>query len=526
MTTYRRPGTYVEEVVLAQSIEAQGLESSVGAFVGAALRGPITAPAFVGSWTDFTRRFGGFRSADGATTYRLALAVYQFFANGGRGAYIQRVCGTGHNQATATFQDSAAQDVLTSKAIDPGDWAVGQLYVQVTDVIGTGAAGATVDNDVFSIVVYSGGTGAGFVVERWTDLTMNPADARYALDVVNGSSSWITLVRPTATGTKPPVSNTTPVALAKPVGITATLDGAAIGQTDLTGAADKFDTITSNLIFNIPDAYTLGDTISANVANAYILKAEARGDAFVVIDVPATSESTAAGAQTWGTTLNASANAAIYFPSIKILNPVSGAAGRLLTVAPGGAVVGLYHATDASRGVFKSPAGTQASLNNVVDVALRLTPAQLDSLNTGVKPLNAIKPVPGAGVCVMAARTLAGTRSNRYVAARRTLLSVKKAMTQATEFAVLENNDYRLWEQVRTVCSTYLNGLWQAGGLKGQTPDTAFYVKCDATNNTAQSVNDGVLNVEIGVALQTPAEFVVIRIGQFDGGTSVVEQNA
>ena len=106
------------------------------------------------------------------------------------------------------------------------------------------------------------------------------------------------------------------------------------------------------------------------------------------------------------------------------------------------------------------------------------------------------------------------------------MLAVKKSLKEATAFAVLENNDYRLWEQVRTACSTYLNGLWQAGGLKGADPSQAFYVKCDATNNTAQSVNDGVLNIEVGVALQTPAEFVVIRIGQFDGGTTVVEQNA
>ena len=528
-SSYRRPGVYVEEVTLPQNVAALGQEAALGAFAGAALRGPVDKPVFVGSWTDFTRRFGSFRSADGSSTYRLALAVYSFFSNGGRGAYVQRVVGTGADNATVTVKDavSSGQDVLTVNAIDPGDWAVGNLYVQVSDVNGTGVAGASADGDTFTLTVYSGGTGVGYIVERWTDLSLAAGSPRYALDVINGNSAYISVERPGGvTGTKPPVENDVAVALAKPGGVTASLDGAALAAGDLTAAADLFDIVPNNLIFNVPDAYNLGDSDSATVQNAFIVKAEERGDSFVIVDVPASSESTTAGAQTWVLTVTGSANAAVYFPSIKIVNPIPGAAGRLVTVAPGGAVAGIYHRTDASRGVFRTPGGIGVGVvQNAVDVDIRFTPTELDDLNSAAKPVNAIKVVPGNGIVVMGGRTVGGQRPNKYVAARRTLLSVKKALVDKTQFAILENNDYLLWERVRTVCNVYLQGLYQAGGLKGVTANEAFYVKCDAENNTDQSVADGVLNIEVGVALQTPAEFVVIRIGQFEGGSSVVEQN-
>lgn len=525
-STYRRPGTYIEEVVLPQSVTSEGLDVALGAFAGAALRGPITTPMYVGSWTDFTRRFGLFRSADGTKTYRLALAVYQFFANGGRGAYIQRVVGSNSRSAEIVLRDAASSgnQVLTVAALDPGDWAVGSLYVQVTDVVPTGSSGATQNGDTFALTVFNGGANTGYIVERWTDLSLNPADARYAPDVINASSTWITVSTPAVTSTKPPIENTVPVALNKPTGVTASLDGSALTASNLSAAADKFDVVNSNLIFNVPDAYDLSDTDSKAVVNTFLLKADSRGDSFVVVDVPKVAEATMAGARTWAQGVNATANGAVYFPSLVITNPVTGSSGRALTVAPGGAVAGMILRTDASRGVFRSPAGVGANLSNVVATSLKLTPTDLDDANTGVRPLNVIRPVPGAGICVMGGRTIAGTQPGRYVSTRRTLHNIKKAVRELTAFAVFENNDYILWGSVNTVISTYLNQLWQAGGLKGANPSQAFYVKCDESNNTNQSINDGVLNVEVGVALQTPAEFVVIRIGQFDGATTVTEE--
>lgn len=525
MATYRRPGTYVEETPLAQNIANQNLSASYGAFIGQALRGPVDAPAFVSSWSDFTRRFGMFRSANGAHTYRLAQSVYQFFSNGGRGAWIQRVVGTGAAEATVSFNDSGNQPVLTVNAVDPGDWSVGNLYVHVSSVNETGDGEVARSGDTFTLAVYSGGTKPGYVVESWTDLSLDPNSARFALDVLNGSSQWVQLERPAgATGTLPPVEGA-PTALVNPSGVTGTLDGVAPAVDAYTAAVDLFDSTPSNLLFNVPDAYDMSATDATNVVNALQIKADTRGDSFVIVDVPREAESTAAGALSWVNGINASGNVATYFPSVKIQNPVSGARGGLVTVPPGGGVMGVYHATDTSRGVFKTPAGVSATLSNAADVALRLTSLQLDELNTAAKPVNVIRSVPGAGICIMGGRTLGGTRDSRYVGTRRTMLEVKKALTERVQFAVFENNDTVLRDRVKTVCLSYLSQLWQAGGLAGDTPSDAFYVVCDNSNNTQTDIENGALTVEVGVALQNPTEFVVVKIGQFDGTTSVSESD-
>jgi hypothetical protein len=118
----------------------------------------------------------------------------------------------------------------------------------------------------------------------------------------------------------------------------------------------------------------------------------------------------------------------------------------------------------------------------------------------------------------MGARTLLqdGT-ANRYVSTRRSLVHIKKQLQNLTQFAVFQNNDYKLWAQLRTVVGVFLNEYRNQGGLRGNSPSAAYYVKVDATNNTPTSVATGVVNIEVGVALEYPAEFVVINLSQITG---------
>jgi len=191
-----------------------------------------------------------------------------------------------------------------------------------------------------------------------------------------------------------------------------------------------------------------------------------------------------------------------------------------LTVAPGGAIVGKYISTDSARGVFKAPAGLDTRIAGAVSVA-QLTNTELDTLNSTVPPVNAIRFIPGSGIVVMGARTLRGSYSDRYVPIRRTLIYLRKALTDLTEFAIFEPNDQRLWRQLTGVTSGFLTEFWNQGGLRGDTPEQAYFVKCDDETNTLASIDNGEVRLEIGVALQRPAEFVIIKIGQFDGGTTV-----
>jgi phage tail sheath protein FI len=115
----------------------------------------------------------------------------------------------------------------------------------------------------------------------------------------------------------------------------------------------------------------------------------------------------------------------------------------------------------------------------------------------------------------MGGRTLLqdGT-ANRYVNMRRSLIYIRKSLRDLTQFAVFENNGERLWAQLRTSISVFLTGYLNQGGLRGAVPAQAFYVKCDAENNSDADIANGEVHIEVGVALQYPAEFVVITLTQ------------
>jgi hypothetical protein len=184
-------------------------------------------------------------------------------------------------------------------------------------------------------------------------------------------------------------------------------------------------------------------------------------------------------------------------------------------VGPAGSVAGVYLATDAAVGPFKSPAGLRAGISTAVATERLLAPVDLDSLNSGTAPVNAIRNLPGANVVIMGARTLLqdGT-ANRYVATRRSLLFLKSQLKSTTRFAIFENNDETLWSRVRTAVSVLLNDYRNQGGLRGENPSDSFYVICDATNNSAASIAQGIVNIEVGVALEYPAEFIQINLTQ------------
>jgi phage tail sheath protein FI len=190
-------------------------------------------------------------------------------------------------------------------------------------------------------------------------------------------------------------------------------------------------------------------------------------------------------------------------------------------VAPSSGVVGLFLSTDRIAGPFKSPAGITAQLRGAIALERNLTAADLDGLNTGLSgatngyPINAIRNIPGAGIVVMGARNLTKeTGTNRYIGPRRSLIYIKKQMETITQFALFENNNETLWARLTTALSVFLNDYRNQGGLKGDIPDEAYYIKCDSENNTAASIANGLVNIEIGVSLERPAEFVVINLSQ------------
>jgi len=197
--------------------------------------------------------------------------------------------------------------------------------------------------------------------------------------------------------------------------------------------------------------------------------------------------------------------AAFYFPWLVIRDPQSGAQR---TVPPGGHVLGVYARTDSERGVFRSPANQ--AVRGAVALALDIGDAAEAALSP--RGVNAIRRFADRGILVWGARTLASDPQWKYVSVRRLFIFLDRSIREGTQWVVFEPNDATLWGRVRGSIENFLMLQWRAGALLGQTPQQAFFVRCDQGTMTQSDIENGRLICEIGVAPVRPAEFVIFRI--------------
>lgn len=520
MATLTRPGVYADLSSFPTYASATPGTASA-CFVGTCPRGPLT-PTFVTSWKNFTQVYGGFEVAYPPSS--LHLAVYSYFSAGGTTAIIVRSVGTGQAEATATFQDQAtgaSQLSIEVSAQSPGAWG-DQLYIDILPGTILPTAGADQTPLSFTLVVKYQGTDPVNIVERWENVSMVQGSTvvgqdNYAIDVINSpytGSNFITVIdlaKTHSTPTPPPHNN--PKATTASVQLVGGLDGIPPTPTEIGTTVELLDQYPDQpFVLNLPtvsDAPTLGPVIGY---------AEQRGDVFIVVDCPPGVSDPTAVVST-AQSLGATAQAAFYYPQVQISDPYSAVPGRTRLIPPGGFVVGQYVATDSKRGVSKAPAGLGTSLLGVSGLEFTLSNSTQGILTQG--NVNCIISVPGSGVVIWGARTLSPYLVTRYVPVERTLIYLTTHLVALSKFAVFEPNDWVLWNQVSSVLSQFLSAFWQSGGLRGQSATDAFFVTCNASNNTPQTIQQGIVTIEVGVALQYPAEFVVIQIGQWAGGQSV-----
>ena len=419
--------------------------------------------------------------------------------------------GTAVTGATATATVTiTATPVFTLNAINAGTWS----SAYSAQVVPAGVATR------FGLNIYYTVGSATSLVESFTDLSMDPTDKYYFKSVIDTSSST---VRVSSSG----ISTTAfPYTLATTAtAFSGGANGAALVRADYSAAWSSFDSIQNPLVIYAADApYAATSTLTSQIHGDAMIYAASRDDAFVVIDTPSGLSVSAAKTQVTATMAIAAGAttgkiAAAYYPWVNIPdgNKIPGAV-RLQ--APGAAMVGQYLATDKSRGVFKTPAGLGNKIALAVSTEHLFTNAELDDINTYADPINAIRNVPGAGIVVMGGRTMDNSPSNRYINIRRSLTFIEKQAKDLSAFAVFENNDSRLWDALRTGIGNFLLSYWQQGGLRGNSPTEAYFVKVDETTTTWSDIQNGRVNIEIGVALQYPAEFVVISIGQLTGNAT------
>jgi len=207
--------------------------------------------------------------------------------------------------------------------------------------------------------------------------------------------------------------------------------------------------------------------------------------------------------------------ATLYYPSIRIANPLSKPNNDLpktITIPPSGHIGGLWARTDGI-GVWKAPANEV--LRGALDLEYQMTTGEQEILNP--VGINAIRAFGVRGIRVWGARTTSSDPLWRYLNVRRLFNYIEDSLLGGTQWMVFEPNDANLWARARRTVNAFLLGLWRQGAMVGGTPDAGFYVKCDEETNPKESVDEGRVTIEIGVAAVKPAEFVVIRIAQWAG---------
>jgi phage tail sheath protein FI len=525
------PGVYVEEIPSGVHT-ITGVATSITAFLGKARRGPVNQATTVLSFGDFERVFGGL---DAGMT--LGYAVRDFFANGGGQAVVVRLYkkpSSGATKATCEIPN------LTLEAASEGAWG-NQLRARVdqrptTDpnLVAVAARLGVTPADVFDLTVRDGATGT---METFLNLTTKES-ARRADRVLAAESR---LVRVSSSLTLP--SNTAPSpqsgkltdpdvwtadgksipAKSSPASAVAA-DSAQLGAGDYKGdpagklglyaleQADLFNLlcITADARGGDVDDDVYGEALDYCVKRRAVLLVDPKG-----------GWTDAAAAQTGvaGMNLNGdrARNAAVYFPRVKQADPRLD--GQIDTFAPSGMVAGVLARTDAQRGVWKAPAGTDASLNGVAGLGVELTDAENGLLNP--LGINCLRTFPVFGRVVWGARTMRGADAAadeyKYLPVRRTALFIEESLYRGLKWVVFEPNDEPLWAQIRLNVGAFMHDLFRQGAFQGQTPRDAYLVKCDKETTTQNDINLGVVNILVGFAPLKPAEFVVLRLQQLAG---------
>jgi phage tail sheath protein FI len=535
--TYSRPGVYITEGPFSTNTPV-GPAVTPTAFLGTAPRGPVRsisggysgAPTRIESWTQYKSVYG-----DLTNSSDLGYAVYHFFANGGRTAYVTRVVALAAVKAKSenilgTINGGSSTTLFKVQAKSTGTWA---NYVAATSTtvkqgiqvvvtagqrngISETLSGGTGTPLTFNLAVYFGDSASP--VETWAEVSLDPDSPQYAPTIINSYSNYIDVTDVAAglTAGVPYTITADTYDMGTGTGSTAGTEG-TIADSDWANAVDSLDTVSGSLLVNL-----VGQT-SATRVNDALAYAETRGNAFVLID-PAADQTTVAGITGLvGTTYNKSSFGAVYYPLLKMPDPSRSGTATLRNTYPCGAIAGLFSRVEQERTVAKAPAGYAYDVRNALGLTTNFTDSQVGSLYDA--HVNTLKVVPGGGVIVNGARTLKKTDITKYVPVRRALNYVKTNMESIAQTFLFEPNGERTWTSVNTALSNFLSDFWASGGLKGRNVTEAFYIICDATNNPSYSVNNGELHIEVGVALQTPAEFVIINISQFAGGTTTTTEN-
>ncbi|HEV7669061.1 MAG TPA: phage tail sheath C-terminal domain-containing protein [Thermoanaerobaculia bacterium] len=521
------PGIYIEELPNTNQV-VTGVTTSSTAFVDYFRRGPITitdnaadlsSPTFtplafqINNWSDFQRLYGGI-DGDSEATY----AAYQYYLNGGMIGWFVRVVSD-----DAALASSNGAGFLIQSA-NPGAWG-NNLQVTLSRPVPVG--NQIIPDGTFNLSVAEIVQGRQMGSESYLNLTLNPSSAMYAPAVINSASRLIRIPAPAGSTVGPaaiPAANdpNPPVPFLLKNGANGAIPGPGVLTQDAN--LDALDRIAP-AVFN---TLCLPATAKAGVSTGEMSNAMTAAlafcgprKAFYIVDIPQNIV-TVEAMQSWAQTYvlgEDNYSGAVYFPRLIIPDPSANFQPR--NVGASGTLAGVYARVDVSEGVWKAPAGTEAVLQGA-DIAVPITDAQNGQLNP--LGINALRSFPVFGNLSWGARTLAGadqiSSQWKYIPVRRLLDYIELSLQQSLKWTVFQPNDDGLWANIRVSVGNFLAGLYSQGAFAGASAASAYFVHCDSSTTTQTDIDQGIVNIIIGVAPVQPAEFVILQIQQIAGQTS------
>ena len=515
MPTYAAPGVYVEEVVSTQKV-LSAAPTAVAAFVGFTERYPTDDPAdpdgLAPGWSPAGPSSRTCTAASPrARCCRCRCTATSPTADRWPTSSGYRTPRRPASRPAGNCRPPTAHSGCRSPSRASSRTPISRIQVSTDETDEEGPS-------PFSIDVLSG----GHVVESFPDLTLGKGKRNVAT-VINGTSTKIKVnvlldEKTDLSGQievlKPglyPLEKATPTAVPVTGRKFAGSESARQGINGLAVADDVTMVVVPDLVTAATKADgTLDLGLWKAVQTSLISHCEQNGNRMAVLDAP--PGMTPQQIRDWRSevAMYDSAYAALYYPWIKVENPIGVNGDAEVFIPPSGHIAGVWARTDESRGVWKAPAND--TIRGCLDVAYGVTQNEQSVLNP--IGINCIRPFGTRGIRIWGARTLASDSDWRYINVRRLFNMVETTIAEGTQWAVFEPNDVALWEGIKRTLNAFLRGLWSAGALFGQSVDQAFYVKCDAETNPPESIDQGLLIVEVGIAPVKPAEFVVFRIAQ------------
>lgn len=199
-------------------------------------------------------------------------------------------------------------------------------------------------------------------------------------------------------------------------------------------------------------------------------------------------------------------------------NIMAAIANQVNILPPTGAIAGVYTTVDNTEGVWQAPANR--NINSVVAPMVSINDDQQAPLNVDAlagKSINVIRSFYGRGPAIIwGARTMDGNSLDwKYINVRRLLIMVEQSVANAAFSLVFEPNAASTWTLCESMISNFLHNLWSEGALQGASPADAYSVQVGLGKTmTALDILEGIMRVQVKLAVVRPAEFIIITYEQ------------